>query len=107
LALSLAGGVNTALLLGFLKKNPHIAVNKALHTAIRYALKLALFSIAAILPVLWLNPRLLGLFAGRSRLFAYGLPFAITALVYSVIGLLLLIAAKDTYIQTILRKATR
>ncbi|MDR0569033.1 MAG: murein biosynthesis integral membrane protein MurJ [Spirochaetaceae bacterium] len=102
LALSLAGAVNTALLLMFLKKNPRIAVKRALHSALMYTLKLSLFSVLAILPVLWLSPRLLTLFAGQNRFIAYGLPLTLCAAVYGAAGVLLLFLAKDPQITGVL-----
>jgi putative peptidoglycan lipid II flippase len=103
LALSLAGAVNTALLLLFLTKNPHIAVGKALRSALLYTLKLALFSGLAALPVLWLNPPLAALFTGNSRFIAYGIPLTITAILYGVLGFLLLCITGDTQVWAIIR----
>jgi putative peptidoglycan lipid II flippase len=96
LALTLASGVNTALLLAFLKRNPEIAVARALRSALIYTAKLALFSAAAALPVLALKPRIAALFAGRGRLIGYGLPLIITALIYGAAGLLLLAITGDS-----------
>lgn len=103
LALSLAGAVNTALLLLFLTKNPHIAVGKALRSALLYTLKLSLVSGLAILPVLWLNPRLIVLCSGRGRFIAYGLPLTLTALGYGALGFLFLLLTGDTQARAILR----
>jgi putative peptidoglycan lipid II flippase len=99
LALSLAGAINTALLLFFLRRNPHIAVDRALVRVLRYTLKVSLFSALAILPVLRLTPGLLAVCAGTVRLIAYGLPLGITALVFGAIGGLLLLITKDPYIR--------
>jgi putative peptidoglycan lipid II flippase len=103
LALSLASAVNTALLLVFLKKNPHIAVGRALRSALAYTLKLALLSTAAIAPVLWLSPRLRAAFSGRGRLFSQGIPLTAAAILYAALGLLLLFLTGDRQIRGILK----
>jgi putative peptidoglycan lipid II flippase len=95
LALTLASAVNTALLLAFLRKNPSIAIGKALGPALLYTAKLAVFSAAASAPVLFLSPRLLSAFSGRGRLVSYGIPFAINALVFALAGISLLALTRD------------
>jgi putative peptidoglycan lipid II flippase len=101
LALSLASAVNTALLLLFLRKNPHVAVGKALGAALGYTVKLAFLSALALIPVLLLTPPLAGAFAGRGRLIAQGLPLVLTALMYGAAGLLLLFLTGDKQIRKI------
>ncbi|MDR2070295.1 MAG: murein biosynthesis integral membrane protein MurJ [Treponema sp.] len=95
LALTLASGVNTALLLAFLGRNPRIAVGKALKSALVYTLKLALFSVIAVLPVVFLKTALVSRLAGKGRFIAYGVPFAVTALVFAALGILLLALSRD------------
>jgi putative peptidoglycan lipid II flippase len=110
LALTLASGVNTALLLAFLKRNPEIAVVRALRSALIYTAKLALFSAAAALPVLALRPRMAALFAGKGRLIGHGLPLVITALIYGAAGLLLLALTRDRRLRAaaeLLRRRNR
>jgi putative peptidoglycan lipid II flippase len=103
LALSLASAVNTALLLLFLRKNPNIAVTRALRSALGYAFKLVIFSSLAALPLLALAPRLSALFANRGRLISHGLPLAITATLYAAIGLTLLLVTRDKQVRAIVR----
>jgi putative peptidoglycan lipid II flippase len=103
LALSLASAVNTALLLFFLKKNPHVAVGRALRSALVYTAKLTGFSAAGVVPVLWLSPRLLDFFAGRGRLISQGLPLIISAALYISLGLLLLFLTGDRQIRGIVK----
>ncbi|MDR1420246.1 MAG: murein biosynthesis integral membrane protein MurJ [Treponema sp.] len=107
LALSLASVVNTALLLIFLKKNPNIAVSRALGSAFMYSLKLLLFSAAAVLPVLWLNPVLAGAFAGGGRIVALGMPILINALVFGAAGVLLLFISRDRQFMAMVRLLKR
>ena len=103
LALSLASAVNTALLLAFLKKNPRIALGRALRSALGYTFKLALISVLAVIPVRFLSLRLLAAFAGRGRIVSYGLPLAITGILYILLGLLLLFAIKDRQFKNLIR----
>ena len=95
LALTLASLVNTAFLLLFLRKNPKVAVGRAVASALGYTTKLALFSFIAILPIIWLNPLLLRLFHGRGRLISYGMPLIINGLVFGAIGVVLLVLSRD------------
>jgi putative peptidoglycan lipid II flippase len=99
LALSLASAVNTVLLLAFLKKNPGIAVGRAFRSVLVYMLKLSLFSALAVIPVRLLSPRLLALFAGRGRIISNGAPLAINALVFALLGLLLLFVTRDRQLK--------
>jgi putative peptidoglycan lipid II flippase len=95
LALTLSSVVNTALLLAFLRRNPHIAVARALRSALVYTARLAIFSVLAAAPLLPLAPRLSAFFAGRGRLISYGLPFALSAFIFAAIGVLLLFISRD------------
>jgi putative peptidoglycan lipid II flippase len=101
LSLSLAGAVNTGTLLFFLRRNPHIAVAQALGSALRYTLKLILFSAIAVIPVLALTPPLTALFAGRGRIAALGLPLVITLALFAATGLLLLFATGDKQLRSL------
>jgi putative peptidoglycan lipid II flippase len=95
LALTLSSAANTALLLAFLRKNPHIAVARALRSALAYTARLAVFSVLAAAPLLLLGPRLTAFFAGRGRLVSYGIPFTVSALIFAAIGILLLFISRD------------
>ncbi|MDR2785081.1 MAG: murein biosynthesis integral membrane protein MurJ [Treponema sp.] len=107
LALTLASVANTALLLLFLRKNPNIAVGKALRPAILYALKLAVFSIIAAAPVLFLSPRIASAFAGRGRVISYGIPFIINAVIFAAAGILLLALTRDKQAVALVRALRR
>ena len=95
LALSVASAVNTVLLIVFLGKNPNITVRRTIGSTILYALKLLLFSGIAVIPLRFLSPRLLVFFDGKSRIFAYGFPLAINAVVFGLIGITLLFVTRD------------
>jgi putative peptidoglycan lipid II flippase len=103
LALSLSSAVNTALLLIFLRKNPNIAVPRALRSALGYAAKLVVFSVIAAGPLLALNPRLTAIFTGRGRLISHGLPLLIAVILYAAIGLALLLVSRDKQARAIIR----
>jgi putative peptidoglycan lipid II flippase len=100
-ALTLASAVNTALLLAFLGRNPRIALGRALKPALVYILKLALFSVIAVIPVQYLNPILIRRLAGRGRFVTYGIPFAVTALIFAACGFLLLAVTRDKQFQAV------
>jgi len=103
LALSIASAVNTGLLLAFLKKNPHVAVGRALASALLYTLKLALLSAIALIPLRLLSPRLLELFAGKGRIIAYGVPLTINALIFGLVGIGLLFITRDKQLKNLIR----
>ena len=102
LALSLASAINTALLLLFLKRNPHIAVGRALRSALLYTLKLSILSGLAVIPVRLLSTPLRTLFAGRSRLISYGAPLAISGFVYVLLGIAFLLIIRDRQFRRLL-----
>jgi putative peptidoglycan lipid II flippase len=103
LALSLASAVNTFALIAFLKKNPNITLAHALGSAIVYILKLSLFSLFAIIPLRFLSPYLLDLFAGKGRIIAYGVPLVINSIVFASLGITLLFVTRDKLFRTLLR----
>jgi putative peptidoglycan lipid II flippase len=107
LALSVSSVVNTALLLAFLKKNPNIAVRRALGSALLYTLKLVALSALAVIPVYLLSPRLLKLFAGRGRFISYGAPLAINALGFALLGILLLLVTRDRQLGVLISMIRR
>jgi putative peptidoglycan lipid II flippase len=102
LALSLSSAVNTALLLIFLRRNPRITLDQNLRSILAYAAKLILFSCFAALPVLALSPRLLPHFAPHRRA-GYGLLLAVNALIFAMVGLILLAATRDKQFREIMR----
>jgi putative peptidoglycan lipid II flippase len=95
LALSCASAVNTAALLVFLKKNPAIALNQTVKSALGYVLKLTVFSGLALVPVLFLSSRIPDLFAGKGRIVSQGGPILINGLIYAAAGLFLLAITRD------------
>jgi putative peptidoglycan lipid II flippase len=106
LALSLASAVNTALLLIFLRRNPRITLDTILRSVLIYAAKLVLFSCVAAVPVLALSPRLFPHFAAYRRV-GYGLLLGINALIFALVGIILLAATRDKQFRGILRMLGR
>jgi len=107
LALSIASAVNTILLLAFLGKNPQIAVGRALASALLYTLKLSLLSAIAVIPVLLLSPLLLEAFAGRGRIFSFGVPLTVNAIVFAMLGIGLLVVTKDRQFKGLVNAVRR
>jgi putative peptidoglycan lipid II flippase len=66
--------------------------------------KLSLFSGIALIPLHFLSPPLLQLFADRGRIISYGAPFAINAFVFAAIGILLLFVTRDKLLQALVRR---
>ena len=107
LALSIASAVNTALLLIFLRKNPQIAVGRALASALLYTLKLSLLSAIAVIPVLLLSPLLMEVFAGNGRIVSFGVPLTVNAIVFAMFGIGLLVVTKDRQFKGIVNAVRR
>jgi len=103
LALSAASALNTVMLFVFLKRNPDIVVGRALGSALFYTLKTVLFSCIAALPVYFMSPLLLGLFAGRGRIISYGAPLMINAVIFALSGIGLLAITRDRQLKGLVR----
>ncbi|MCL2042935.1 MAG: murein biosynthesis integral membrane protein MurJ [Treponema sp.] len=102
-ALSIASAGNTVILFIFLRRNPDINIGPALRSVLLYMLKLLVLSGIAAVPVYFLTPCLLELFAGRGRVIAYGIPLAINAFVFAALGIILLVLTKDRQLTALLR----
>jgi putative peptidoglycan lipid II flippase len=106
LSLSLAGAVNTVLLLVFLRRNPRIRLDKALRNILLYAAKLVLFSCVAAAPVAMLSPWLLPRLAPYHRV-GYGLLLGINALMFAAVGIGLLGISRDKQFRGMVNMLTR
>lgn len=95
-ALSIASAVNTVVYVCMLTRMGLDGMGRALFGAAAYALKLALFSSIAALPVVAVRP-LLDRFTGDhpSRFVSTGVPFLLGAVVFCSIGVLLLVLTRD------------
>lgn len=97
LALSVASMVNTAILVVMLFGLGLEGLGSGLRSAGVYSLKLTLYSAVAAIPVLALRAPLRGLFgASGNRLVYAGLPFLVSALVFGLVGVGLLVLTKDS-----------
>jgi putative peptidoglycan lipid II flippase len=102
LALSLSSAANTGLLFFFLRRNPRIALGRALPSVLGYTLKLALFSCIALIPVRWISPAATALFAGQGRLIAQGLPLLLSLIPFAGVGVALLLLTGDTQLRSLI-----
>jgi putative peptidoglycan lipid II flippase len=99
LALTLASFCNTVCLLVFMGRNKTIAIAHILKPVLLYDVKLLLYSVIALIPSYYFGEYLSGVFAGRGRLISYGAPFILSALLFAVIGVGLLILTKDSNLR--------
>jgi putative peptidoglycan lipid II flippase len=107
LALTIASAVNTVFLIAFLRKNPRIEVGRAMKSAVGYTLRMAVLSVIAVIPVLFISPRLEALCSGRSRLISQGLPLLVNGLTFAAMGIVLLIITKDKQLRALWRMVNR
>lgn len=107
LALSLASFINTIALFFFMKKGKNINVSSVVKSTLLYALKMIILSIIASIPVYFLKPVLLNLFTGSHRFIAQGIPVILSAIIFAIIGILLLIITKDSLVSVITEKIKR
>lgn len=107
IALTIASFVNTVSLFFFLRKNKHISVTKITLQTVLYALKIALFSLVALLPVFFLRQPVVDLFAGHRRLISKGVPLFLLALLFAAVGIALLAISRDQLLKTIAHTVRR
>ena len=107
LALSLASAINTTMLCIFLRKNENIHVSTFLKSNIFYALKLTIFSVIACVPLYFFKDEIFAPFEKYHRFIAQGVPLVISALIFAIIGIGLLIASKDNIVFDALKKIKR
>lgn len=107
LALSLASFINTVALFFFMKKGKNINVSSVVKSTLLYALKMIILSIIASIPVYLLKPVLLNLFTGSHRFIAQGIPVILSAIIFAILGILLLIITKDSLVSVITEKIKR
>lgn len=107
LALSLASAVNTVFLFIFLGKMQSINIKKVTFATIIYIFKITAFSLIAAAPCKLLRPLLLENFQDYPRLISQGLPVALLAVIFGLIGILLLIITKDDMAVALKNKIKR
>ncbi|MCR5761802.1 MAG: murein biosynthesis integral membrane protein MurJ [Treponema sp.] len=104
LALTIASAVNMILLFTFLTHNPSIHISNVIKPATFYMIKIIIFSIAASAPVYFIRQPVISMFKGRNRLISQGLPIFITACIFGITGIILMIITKDPLIKAIKEK---
>ncbi len=107
LALSLASFVNTVMLFVFLRKNTSVLLKKLLISNIFYAVKLIVFSVIALIVVYNIKDVLFESFSGYHRFIAQGIPLALCAVIFGLIGIMLLRVSKDSLLMGILKRKSK
>jgi len=95
LALTIASLVNTVCLFIFMKKMPGMEAGKIAANMIIYIVRICAFSIIAAAPAHFARLYLIKFFEGHGRIISYGLPVFVCAVIFGLIGTLLLIIFKD------------
>jgi len=101
-ALTFASAVNTIMLFIFLKRNPNIDLGLLIGPALLYVLKILILSVLAVVPVYFLSPVLNNAFSGYWRVVAYGVPLAVNAIIYLLLGTAMLALVKDQNLKGLL-----
>ena len=78
-----------------MKKLPSMNVKEIIKKMILFVLKMILFSVIAAVPIYFIRPTLLKIFEGHHRFISIGIPVVLTALIFAIVGVLLLILFKD------------
>ena len=107
LELPLASAVNTGLLLYFLTKSDLIDVRALLTSAAGFSVKIELFSLVAAAPLYFFGVRLYDPLAAYPRIIAQGLPLFISAALFSLIILTLLLITGDSLLKSVAQKIRR
>ena len=108
LALTVASAVNTALLLYFLTKSDSmIDVRTLLVSATGFTVKMLLFSLIAAAPLYFFGTQLYTPLSGYPRIIAQGLPLFISAALFALIILTLLLITGDSLLKTAVQKIRR
>lgn len=107
LALTLGSLANSILLFIFLKKNPFINVKSVLGQTVLYSLKMIIYSLIAAVPAWFVRALMLPSFENRGRLAGSGAIVAVTAAVFALCGIMLLVITKDSVIVSIKKMIKR
>lgn len=107
LALTIASLFNMIALFVLLRKNKNLDVKKSITEILLYSLRMIVFSVVASVPVILLRGKLIGLFEGHNRLISQGVPIAISATIFAMVGIGLMAITKDSLLKTVIRKIKR
>lgn len=95
LALTIASLVNTIFLFIFMKKMNSLDAAGIAKKMTVFIIRMISFSLIAAAPTWFIRPVLLEKFAGHTRFISYGIPVILCALIFGLIGILLLIIFRD------------
>ena len=98
-ALSFSSAINTFMLFVFMKKSENKNISSLVKTTILYSLKMVIFSVISVIPVILLKNQIFGLFANHNRIISQGIPIIILAAIFGTIGLVLMIITKDSLLK--------
>ncbi len=107
LALTTASAVNTIVLFSMLGKTKGIEVGNLVKSVLLYAVKIAVFSFVAVVPVYFAKDSLVAIFSGHARIISQGIPVASTAAAFALTGLILLVATRDSIVKSVISKLRR
>ncbi len=102
LALSAASFGNTVTLFIFLRRSRTVDVPLVVKSTIRYAFKMILFSVIAVIPVYFLKNSLFGFFGGHGRVVSQGVPLFICVIIFAAAGVFLLAVTRDSLTSSVL-----
>ena len=104
LALTIASAINTICLFAFMKKTKNISVKSLVKSTVLYALKMILLSLICCVPIYFLRKPLINLFAGHNRFISAGMPVLLSAILFFVMGIFLMLITKDPLVKIITKK---
>ena len=84
-----------------MKKGKNIDVSSVVKSTLLYALKMIILSLIACVPIYFLKPILLNLFEGSHRFISQGIPVILSAIIFAILGVILLIITKDSLVKSI------
>jgi putative peptidoglycan lipid II flippase len=108
IALSVACAINTLYLTIMLGRTGLPGIGEAIKSSSTYTVKVLLFSIIAIVPVILIRHPLLNAFSGAdTRLLSHGVPVLLETLLFAGIGIGLLALSRDEIASSLIRRFSR
>jgi peptidoglycan biosynthesis protein MviN/MurJ (putative lipid II flippase) len=107
-ALSFSSAMNTGLLVWALIKGNIEGVRHELWDALKYAIRMAIFSAVAVVPALFVDRAVYAKVAdAHSRLISAGVPLVAGTVVFAAVGIALLVLTKDSVAASITNAFSR
>lgn len=100
-ALSVSSGINTIVLFIFMKKSENTGTSSLIKTTILYSLKMIVFSVIALIPVVLLKDLIFSLFANYNRIISQGVPLVLLVIIFGIVGLVLMLITKDSLVKSL------